>query len=494
MFCAISGSAPNTPVVSKATGHVYEKDLLAKYIATEGKCPMTGEEMSMDDVVEVKANKAVRPRPATAASIPGMLTLFQDEWDALMLETYQLKQHLDTVRQELVKTLYQHDAACRVIARLVAERDEARHALTSLQAAAASAPAAAAPAAAAMDVDEPKITTAVHDAMQAKFEVLQQSRKGRSAPADLASVEALAGYGETAASPLHQTGKPGITALSVDPKDPSTVVTGGKDGQVIVFNKDSGKVTKTLKAHSKAVTSVHCHPDRPIIFSTSADKVVKMFTDLDKGTAIKAHSAEVTDLTVHPCGNYIATASMDSTWAFTDIGADGGPTTLVNVTDSNVSDGFTCIQFHPDGLLLGAGSAKGLVQVFDVRKQQAVATLPEHTAAVNSLTFSENGYTAASGSDDGTAIVWDLRKLGKNNGCIKKIDVGSAVNAVSFDFSGTYLAIAADDVRVLKAKKPWDIVATYSGHKSAVTSVAWGPSAQWLVSGSMDRNLKFWGA
>ena len=45
-----------------------------------------------------------------------------------------------------------------------------------------------------------------------------------------------------------------------------------------------------------------------------------MFTDLDKGTAIKAHSAEVTDLTVHPCGNYIATASMDSTWAFTDIG------------------------------------------------------------------------------------------------------------------------------------------------------------------------------
>ena len=38
-----------------------------------------------------------------------MLTLFQDEWDALMLETHQVKTHLDTVRQELVKTLYQHD-------------------------------------------------------------------------------------------------------------------------------------------------------------------------------------------------------------------------------------------------------------------------------------------------------------------------------------------------------------------------------------------------
>ena len=54
------------------------------------------------------------------------MTVFQSEWDTLMLETHGLKQNLENVRQELSHALYQHDAACRVISKLVKERDEAR--------------------------------------------------------------------------------------------------------------------------------------------------------------------------------------------------------------------------------------------------------------------------------------------------------------------------------------------------------------------------------
>ena len=72
----------------------------------------------------------MKPKPVAASSIPGLLVSLQNEWDSLMLESFTLKKHLQAVRQELSQALYQHEAACRVIARLIKERDAAREALS----------------------------------------------------------------------------------------------------------------------------------------------------------------------------------------------------------------------------------------------------------------------------------------------------------------------------------------------------------------------------
>ena len=43
-----------------------------------GKDPITQEPLELDDLVPVKTNKAVKPRPSPATSIPGLLGLFHN--------------------------------------------------------------------------------------------------------------------------------------------------------------------------------------------------------------------------------------------------------------------------------------------------------------------------------------------------------------------------------------------------------------------------------
>lgn len=100
---------------------------------------MTGEELEISDLIDLKSARIVAPRPPTLTSIPSLLSTFQNEWDALALESFTIRQQLHQTRQELATALYQHDAAVRVIARLTAERNEARDALSKVSISAGSA-------------------------------------------------------------------------------------------------------------------------------------------------------------------------------------------------------------------------------------------------------------------------------------------------------------------------------------------------------------------
>jgi pre-mRNA-processing factor 19 len=103
--------------------------LIETFITENGTEPDSGEPLSVEDLLDLKTQRSVRPRPPTLTSIPSLLSVFQEEWDSLALQTHKLQQDLAQARQELSNALYQHDAAIRVIARLTKERDEAREAL-----------------------------------------------------------------------------------------------------------------------------------------------------------------------------------------------------------------------------------------------------------------------------------------------------------------------------------------------------------------------------
>lgn len=498
MFCAISGTTPEEPVISSRTGHLFEKNLIVKALQETGECPITKQALSPDDLLEIKANKAVKPRPAASASIPGLLSTFHNEWDALMLETHALRDDLHKTRQELSHALYQHDAACRVIARLIKERDEARAALAGAQA-------GKRPAAAAMDVDmdgakkaKGGISPEIVDAMTARSQVLSKGRKKRVIAESLRTADDIAAYACKATVGVHKTSPGGVNAIC---ELGGLVATAGNDSTVAVFDTSAGKRIQALSGHSKKVLDTTFVPGEGgeafAVISSSADKTVKLWSAGNAGAGsgglkcaatLAEHSAEVTGLTVHATNSYFVSVSADKSWCFYDIAA---AECVQKVADEAVEAGYTCGQFHPDGLILGTGTADASVRIWDIKAQKSVAKVEGHTGAVAGLSFSENGYYLATAAADGVKL-WDLRKL-KNFKSLSAPGGGgkSGATAVAFDFSGHYLAAAGGSVvDVYNVKADWGVVKEFEVPKKSANAVAFAPDAAGLYVGANDHNLR----
>ena len=208
--------------------------------------------------------KSAKPRTQTATSVPGLLSLMQSEWDALMLEIHTLKEHLQATRQELSQALYQHEASCRVVCRLLKERDEAREQLAELRGLVTK---GVVGSTALKEHPEQKdeelkeamdqgITKALAESFNALSDSLCEARKARKLPADLAEAKNIAGYKEISTISLHpgsETTKAGLSCLDLRRRDEELVLTGGKDGLANLYSLASKKVLATFN-HKKKIT------------------------------------------------------------------------------------------------------------------------------------------------------------------------------------------------------------------------------------------------
>ncbi|KAJ5997386.1 hypothetical protein N7499_006220 [Penicillium canescens] len=462
MLCAISGEAPQVPVVSSKSGSVFEKRLIEAYIAEHGKDPVNGEELSTDDLVDVKSQRVVRPRPPTLTSIPSLLSVFQEEWDALALETYTLQQNLAQTRRELSSALYQHDAAVRVIARLTKERDDAREALSNISVGATR----SAGAGDAMQVDSTGLPQAVLERVENTQAALSKTRRKRAVPEGWASAEAISTFKPTESSdPLY----PGGRALSVNSTGDLALI-GGVDGVVGVYSLSQKSVVQTLKTDGP-VTDVTWAGDKAVVGSSTGS--VKVFENGAEVASFNSHAGEVTGVTVHATGDIVASVGVDKSYVLYDL-----------ATNTVASQIFTdaallSVNFHPDGHLIAAGGADGQVKIFDVKTGAAAANYAM-SGPVKCLFFSENGTFLAAVADKSTTVsIWDLRSSKET----KVLETGSQISSIFWDYTGQYLLTGGPSgvtvQQFTKASKAWS-----EPLRSAVpaTSVAWGSAAQSIVA------------
>ncbi|KAJ5101949.1 hypothetical protein NUU61_004171 [Penicillium alfredii] len=464
MLCAISGEAPQVPVVSPKSGSVFEKRLVEAYIAEHGKDPVNGEELTADDLIDVKSQRVVRPRPPTLTSIPSLLSVFQEEWDALALETYTLQQNLAQTRRELSSALYQHDAAVRVIARLTQERDEARDALSKVTVGATRT--AAAGGGEAMQVDSAGLPQQVLERVENIQAALSKTRRKRPVPEGWTTSDAISAFKPIETSePLY----PGGRALSVNSSGELALV-GGLDGVVGVYSLPQKAVVQTLKADGP-VTDATWAGNKAVVGSSTG--TVKVFENASEVASFSSHAGEVTALAVHATGDIVASVGVDKSYVLYDLSTNAAITQIF--TDA----ALLSVNFHPDGHLVAAGGADGQVKIFDVKTGAAAADYAM-SGPVKCLFFSENGtFLAAVAGNSTTVSIWDLRSSKET----KVLDTGSQINSIFWDYTGQFLLTGGPSGLTVqqfsKTSKEWS-----EPLRSAVPArtVAWGSAAQSIVA------------
>jgi len=494
LVCSISNEVPESPVISPVSGSVFERRLIEKYLQENGeKDPVNGEPLTSDMLIDIKTPPFVKAKPPTYTSIPGILKSLQDEWDAVMMHSFTMKQQLQTARQELSHALYQHDAACRVIARLTKEVTAAREALATLK---PQQPSYMPTSSISNDetvvvptLEVIGISQEVHQKLQDTASVLTQERKrkGKSIPEDLYTPEAIQNF--TAVSSfngLHSASAPGILCLDLQR---TTVVTGGNDKAVTVFNLDTEQIVTIMKGHSKKVMSVVLHPNTELALSGSMDSTVKLWNIPNSQllNSFSAHDGTITGLSLHATGDYVLISSIDHYWSFCDLHTCS---VLAKVCGDKESP-LTSAKFHPDGLIFATGTINAQVKIWDLKEQSNVANFSGHGGPITAISFSENGYYLATASDDCSVKLWDLRKL-KNFKTIQMED-GFSITDLSFDQSGSYLSFSGSDIRVYGCKL-WNEITAFRHHSTLATGVRFGRNASFIASTSMDRSLKIYSA
>jgi WD40 repeat protein len=155
-------------------------------------------------------------------------------------------------------------------------------------------------------------------------------------------------------------------------------------------------------------------------------------------------------------------------------------------------DSVYAAAFSPDGLGIVTGSNDGTARLWDARTGVELAVLRGHQGPVFAVAYSPDGRRVVTASADQTARIWDVA----TGTPLKTLEGhGDSVNSAAYSPDGARIVTSSDDHGV----RIWDAhtgaaLAVLVGHTDRVSGAAWSADGTRIVSASDDKSVRLWDA
>ncbi|MEB3827624.1 serine/threonine-protein kinase [Phormidium sp. CCY1219] len=276
-----------------------------------------------------------------------------------------------------------------------------------------------------------------------------------------------------------------VNSVAIAPNG-KTLVSGGWDYTIKVWNFASGKEKITLKGHRNWVRSLAISPDGKTLISASDDTTIKAW-NLILGIVqytLSSHEKAVNSVAISGDGKTLVSGSSDNTVKVWNLKSGKLERTL-----RGHRNWVNAVVITPDGETAISASSDRTIGVWNLSSGTRVDTLYGHTDWVSSLAIAPDGETLASGSHDGTVRLWDLR-----SGELKKTLHGRQkyVSAVAISPDGKTLLSGSSDGTI----KLWNLsngtLKSTISSSGYVRALAIAPDNRHFVSAGLDKQIRIW--